>query len=170
MATWRFIAVHLMELLARWVPSAPELEAKALFGRHIWDMAQLADQLGHRTEYRDGLKAAVLQLDGHVADETFAARLAGQKKPESCLFWLPPPPGAAFLEALSSHVETFLATGKPPYPVERTQLTGGILDYALESLATNSKRLETPDLDIRYEAPEDSGFLRGDYSRPVKKT
>ena len=119
-------------------------------------------------EYRDGLKATVLQLDGHVADETFAAKVEGEKKPQSCLFWLPPPPGAAFLEALASHVETFLATGKPPYPVERTQLTGGVLDYALESLASNSKRLETPDLDIRYDPPADSGFLRGDYANQVK--
>ncbi|HVL12088.1 MAG TPA: hypothetical protein VM529_05960 [Gemmata sp.] len=119
-------------------------------------------------EYRDGLKATVLQLDGHVADETFAAKVEGEKKPQSCLFWLPPPPGAAFLEALASHVETFLATGKPPYPVERTQLTGGVLDYALESLASNSKRLETPDLDIRYDPPTDSGFLRGDYANQVK--
>ena len=70
-------------------------------------------------EYADGLKATVLQLDGHVADETFAARVEGEKKPQSCLFWLPPPPGAAFLEALASHVETFVATGKPPYPAER---------------------------------------------------
>ena len=119
-------------------------------------------------EYRDGLKAAVLQLDGHVADETFAAKVEGEKKPQSCLFWLPPPPGAAFLEALASHVETFLATGKPPYPVERTQLTGGILDYALESLANKSKRMETQDLDIRYDPPTDSGFMRGDYAKPVK--
>jgi hypothetical protein len=114
------------------------------------------------------LKAAVLQLDGHVADETFAARVEGEKKPQSCLFWLPPPPGAAFLEALAMHVETFVETGKPPYPVERTQLTGGILDYALESLASDSKRLETPDLDIRYDPPTDSGFMRGDYAKPVK--
>jgi hypothetical protein len=119
-------------------------------------------------EYADGLKATVLQLDGHVADETFAARVAGEKKPQSCLFWLPPPPGAAFLEALSAHVETFFATGTPPYPVERTQLTGGILDYALESRVNNSKRLETPDLDIRYAPPTDSGFMRGDYVNPVK--
>ncbi len=119
-------------------------------------------------EYRDGLKATVLQLDGHVADETFAAKIDGQKKPESCLFWLPPPPGAAFLEALASHVEKFMATGKPPYPVERTQLTGGILDYALESRVNQSKRLETPDLDIRYDPPADSGFMHGDYVKPVK--
>ena len=119
-------------------------------------------------EYRDGLKATVLQLDGHVADETFAAKIEGRKKPESCLFWLPPPPGAAFLEALASHIEAFLATGKPPYPIERTQLTGGILSYALDSRVENSKRLETPDLDIRYDPPTDSGFMRGDYAKPVK--
>ena len=124
--------------------------------------------IAFHVEYRDGSRATVLQLDGHVADETFAARIDGEAKPVSTLFHLPPPPGAAFLEALTTHVERFLATGKPPYPVERTQLTGGILDYALESRLNASKRLETPDLDIRYDPPADSGFMRGDYAKPVK--
>ena len=54
--THRFICVYLMETLARWVPTTPELEAKALFGRHLWDLAQHADQLGQRTaELRSGL-------------------------------------------------------------------------------------------------------------------
>jgi hypothetical protein len=35
-ATFRWVSVHLMEMLARWVPSTPELEVKILFGRHIW--------------------------------------------------------------------------------------------------------------------------------------
>jgi hypothetical protein len=117
-------------------------------------------------EYRDGLKATVLQLDGHVADETFAARIEGEKKPVSTLFWLPPPPGAAFLEALASHVEMFMDTGKAPYPVERTMLTGGILDWVLES-RVQKKQLETPDLDVSYDPPKDSGFMRGEYVRPV---
>ena len=47
--TFRFISVYLMETLARWVPITPELEAKVLFGRHVWDFAQHADQLGRRT-------------------------------------------------------------------------------------------------------------------------
>ena len=114
-------------------------------------------------EYRDGLKAAVLQLDGHIADETFAASIDGEKKPVSTLFYLPPPPGAAFLEALAIHVEKFMDTGKPPYPIERNVLTGGILDWALES-RVQKKRLETPDLDVSYDPPKDSGFLRGDYT------
>ena len=117
-------------------------------------------------EYRDGLRAAVLQLDGHVADDTFAATIEGQTKPASTLFWLPPPPGAAFLEALAIHVERFMDTGTPPYPVERTALTGGILDWALES-RVRKKRLETADLDVRYDPPRDSGFMRGTYERPA---
>ena len=49
LGTFRFISVQLMETLARWVPTTPELEVKTLFGRHIWDLAQHADALGKRT-------------------------------------------------------------------------------------------------------------------------
>ena len=48
-ATFRHVSVQLMETLARWVPITPEMEVKTLFGRHIWDLAQHADQLGRRT-------------------------------------------------------------------------------------------------------------------------
>jgi hypothetical protein len=118
-------------------------------------------------EYLDGLRATVLLLNGHVDDTTFAAHVEGERRPVSTLFYLPPPPGAAFLEALSWHVEQFLSSGRPPYPVERTLLTGGVLDVALESRVRQQRRLETPDLDVRYEPPKDSGYLRGDYAAPV---
>ncbi len=48
-ATFRFVEVRLMEILAAWVPSTPEMEVKLLFGPHIWDCAQAADALGRRT-------------------------------------------------------------------------------------------------------------------------
>lgn len=48
-ATYRHIGVSLMETVARWTPSTPEMEAKVMFGRHIWDFAQMADALGNRT-------------------------------------------------------------------------------------------------------------------------
>ena len=47
--TLRFVSVFLMETLAAWVPSTPEMEVKVLFGRHLWRMAQQADALGLRT-------------------------------------------------------------------------------------------------------------------------
>ena len=118
-------------------------------------------------EYRDGLKATVLLLNGHTDDTTFAAKIDGERQPVSTLFYLPPPPGAAFLEALSWHIEQFMSTGRAPYPVERTLLTGGILDVALESRVRQQRRLETPDLDVRYDPPKDSGFMRGQYETPV---
>jgi hypothetical protein len=121
--------------------------------------------LAFQIEYRDGLRATVLVLNGHVDDTTFAARVAGECEPISTLFYLPPPPGAGFLEALTVRIEDFLATGKPPYPVERTLLTGGILDCALDSRIHGHQRLETPDLSISYRPPKDSGFLRGDYTQ-----
>lgn len=48
-ATYRFTSVFLMETLARWVPTTPELEVKILMGRHIWEFAQHADLFGRRT-------------------------------------------------------------------------------------------------------------------------
>lgn len=46
--TFRWVEVQLMEMLASWVPTTPEMEVKVLFGRHVWDCAQHADALGKR--------------------------------------------------------------------------------------------------------------------------
>jgi hypothetical protein len=46
--TFRFVSVFLMETLARWIPTTPEMEVKMLFGRQVWRMAQQADRMGRR--------------------------------------------------------------------------------------------------------------------------
>jgi hypothetical protein len=46
--TFRSLEVRLMETVAAWTPTTPEMEAKVMFGRHIWDFAQHADALGKR--------------------------------------------------------------------------------------------------------------------------
>ena len=48
-ATFRYICVWMMETTARWTPITPEMEAKVMMGRHIWEFAQMADALGKRT-------------------------------------------------------------------------------------------------------------------------
>lgn len=48
-ATFRFVEVRLMEIVAAWTPTTPEMEVKVLFGRHIYDFALHADALGKRT-------------------------------------------------------------------------------------------------------------------------
>jgi hypothetical protein len=115
-------------------------------------------------EYRDGRRGTVLLLNGHVQDFTFAAKIAGESKPASCLFVLPQPPGAKFLEAQTLNIEKMLLTGQPPYPIERTLLTTGMLDFLLTSHSRHGERIETVELDVRYQAPQDSGFVRGSIS------
>lgn len=120
----------------------------------------LAHPIAFLVEYVDGLKAGVLILNGHVDDTTIGGKLADGSL-VSTLFYLPAPPGASFFTPLVLRIEDFFRTGHPPYPPERTQLTGGILDAALESRIRDHRRIETPDLaTLDYDAPADSGFIR----------
>jgi hypothetical protein len=118
------------------------------------------DPVAYRVEYADGLKATMLLLNGLVADFTFAARLKGRKQPLSTLFHLPPNPNVTYSAALMAKAEEMFATGKAPYPVERTLLTSGLVAAGLQSLAAGGKRLPTPHLAVRYEAPKESQFAR----------
>ena len=100
----------------------------------------------------------MLLLNGLVKDFTFAARVKGEKEPLSVLFHLPPNPNVTYSAALMSKAEEMFLTGKAPYPVERTLLSGGMVAAGLQSLATGQKRLETPHLAVRYQAPRESTF------------
>jgi hypothetical protein len=118
-------------------------------------------------EYLDGTKGTILLLNGHLRDFCFAARIKGESKPASCMFYLPEPPGAKFFDCLVGNIEKLLDNKRSPYPVERTLLTSGILDAALESHHRRGQRVDTPDLAIQYAAPADSGFFRGNVAAPI---
>ncbi len=118
-------------------------------------------------EYRDGTRGTALLLNGHVQDFTFACKVKGEAKPQSCLFHMPPPPGARYFDCLVGNIEKLLETGKPPYPIERTLLTTGALEAAMESNHQRGTRVETPQLEVRYAAPADSGFVRGGVTAPA---
>jgi hypothetical protein len=118
------------------------------------------DPIAYRIEYADGLKATMFLLNGLVGDFTFAARLKKQAEPLSTLFYLPPNPNVTYSAALMAKAEETFLTGKAPYPIERTLLTTGILAACLSSLAEGQKRIETPHLAVRYQAPRESTFFR----------
>ncbi len=115
-------------------------------------------------EYLDGAKAAVLNLPEHINDINFAARVRDRREPISANFYLPLPPGAKFFDPLCWNIEKFLATGKAPYPAERTLLTSTVLDFAMRSLQAKGERFEDPAMAVSYAAPADSGFFRGRYT------
>jgi hypothetical protein len=119
-------------------------------------------------EYVDGFRSSALILNGHVDDTTIAARIDRPREPiASTLMYLPAPPGASFFNPLVLRIEEFFNSGKPPYPVERTLLTGGILDAALDGRIKGGIRVDTPELAaIDYAAPADSGFIRTPIASP----
>ncbi len=118
-------------------------------------------------DYRDGTRGTVLLLNGHIQDFCFAAEVRGESRPLSCMFHLPPPPGAKYFDCLVANIEKLFETSRPPYPIERTLLTTGALEAAMDSHFRRGRRVETPSLDMRYNAPSDSGFLRGSVAAPV---
>jgi hypothetical protein len=133
-------------------------------------LTKLRHPVAFVVEYVDGLRATVLILNGHVDDTTIAARINGSNSDDtivSTLMYLPAPPGASFFNPLVLRIEDYFRTGQPPYPVERTLLTGGILDVALESRVKEHRRIVTPELEaIDYRAPADSGFIRTPLTNP----
>jgi hypothetical protein len=111
-------------------------------------------------EYRDGLKATLLMLDGAIKDFNFAARLKGSKEIWSTQFLLTPDPNVTYSACLMHKAEQMFETGVAPYPVERTLLTSGILESCLASKLQNNARLETPHLQVVYQAPQASQFAQ----------
>jgi hypothetical protein len=118
------------------------------------------DPVAYRFEYADGLKATMLLMNGLVGDFTFPARIKGRAEPLSTLFYLPPNPNVVYSAALMAKVEEMFVTGKAPYLVERTLLTTGLVAAGMQSLASDQKRLDTPHLAIRYQAPRESQFAQ----------
>ncbi|HJZ53867.1 MAG TPA: hypothetical protein VKE74_02855 [Gemmataceae bacterium] len=117
-------------------------------------------------EYRDGLRAFVVIPNGWVYEGdggafVFATQVKGQEKPVGCQFYLQQPDPFAHFAELTKAIDAQVRTGHAPYPVERTLLTTGILDAAMNSRFEGGKRLETPHLEIKY-APTDWGPAKGE--------
>ena len=121
-------------------------------------------------EYVDGLRADYLDLerpcgryDVRGQDQRFKRRR--HDRLDTDVFTRAP--GACFFDPLVLRIEDLFRTRMPPYPVERTLLTGGILDVALESRIRDHRRIETPELAaIDYQPPADSGFIRTPLTSP----
>ena len=112
-------------------------------------------------DYRDGLQAAAFLLTGGVRDFTVAIDVEGRSEPVSTLMWLQSGKPHRHFACLVMNIEKMFETGDATYPVERTLLTSGTLDFALESRLQGYKRLDTPELAVRYWVPERSHFCKG---------
>ena len=110
-------------------------------------------------EYADGLQAAAFLMTGMVEDFTVAIDLDGKPEPFSVLMNLQNGRPHHHFGCLVKKIEELFETGRAPYPVERSLLTSGMLDFALESRFQGYKKLATPELErVRYQAAGASHF------------
>jgi len=103
-------------------------------------------------EYRDGLRGAVLMLNGYVTDLAYAGNVGGVI--QGTEFYLQNGEPHAHFSYLALNIEEMFVTNAPTYPVERTLLTSGVLEAALDSRHQGYVCLETPHLDIAYRSYE----------------
>jgi hypothetical protein len=111
--------------------------------------------VAYHYQYKDGLRSTIMLMNGLIEDFNFAASIEGQAKPFSTMMYLSHRTQLATLESyfnpLVHYIEQFMLTGKEPYPVERVLLATGLVCVGVDSLFQGGKRLETPQLAIRYE-------------------
>lgn len=116
--------------------------------------------------YRDGAQTAGFLLTGAVKDDfSVAVEVEGQSEPVSTLAWLMRKPYHHHFGCLIKNIEKMFETRKSPYPVERTLLTTGILDFMLDSVQQGNKVIETPQLDVVYQTPNASHYCTESWKR-----
>jgi hypothetical protein len=146
---WRWLAAH---------PAHAAL-AKAA-GESIAETAapweRVAEVAGNAAafivQYRDGLTGAVLMLNGYSTSFAYAGLSAGRA--EACEIVLQGTEPHGHFSYLCRNIEELFLTGRPPYPVERTILTTGMLNGAMESRLAGCVWLPTPHLALAYAAAE----------------
>ncbi len=128
-----------------------------------WIRQASSDPVAYFIEHNDGFRTAMFLLNGYVQDFTYAGR-SSNGEVFSTLMYLPMPGFSAvlanFFSPLVHNIEEMLLTGRAPYPIERTLLTTGMVEKAVESLHAGQTRLQTPELKVVYSAPAGSHFWR----------
>ena len=107
--------------------------------------------------YRDGLKATVLTVGGSSSRWNLALRYKNQSEPQATAMFNGPWGNRCLFKALSHAIQRLFIDRAEPYPLERTLLSTGMTEAAVQSHA-QEKVLETPQLAIAYQPREWSSF------------
>jgi hypothetical protein len=99
--------------------------------------------------YRDGLEAAILNLNSKSRDYLFAARVEGSGAIKSTCFYI-----GLYTHAhwgfLVQAFENLVLTRREQFPIERTLVANGIMLAGLESRSKGGAWIDTPHLRIAY--------------------
>lgn len=105
---------------------------------------------GWLLEHRDGLRSALLVLDGVVADFNFAVRTQDENVVSAQLYRAPAPAEQHF-SRLAVVMEDFFRTGKAPWPIERNLLIAGLLEGFGQPSSRTGRVVPTPGLESQFQ-------------------
>jgi hypothetical protein len=108
--------------------------------------------------YRDGLRGTALRFGVGGTKWQFACQLADEPTPRATTFYVGPWQNRNLFKALSHAIQYLFREHKAPYPIERTLLTTGVLDAAMQSRFEGGKRLDTPQLSVAYQPTDFRAF------------
>ena len=111
-------------------------------------------------EFRDGLRASLLLINGAIRDYCFATKIHGTEVPISTQIFLTPTPPVTYSASLVAKIFETMITGAAAFPAERTLIVNGIQEACLMSKAQNHNRIETPHLTTTYQSPSPSHHAR----------
>lgn len=101
-------------------------------------------------EYVDGTALTVINLD-LPGVHRIAGAVRGPTDSLVCEAWFADPAHGNFT-FLVRQIEHLMLTGRPPYPIERTLLTSGVIEAALRA-RHEQRTVPTPHLSFGYQAP-----------------
>jgi len=139
----------------RWSLDLAAAALSAEIGKPIRDLRQFAKSQnapphGILLTYKNGLKGTVLKIGNSATRWNFACRFRGNAKPQATHFYVGPWNNRCLFKALAHAIQSHFIRGKAPYPVERTLLTTGTVEAALQSRARSGKPIRTKHLEFAY--------------------
>ena len=127
-----------------------------------WARRILPDMLAYFIEHREGFRTTLFLAA--IQDFNYAGLRGDTGEVVSCQMYLPMPGHSAttadFFHPLVRHIETMVMENRAPYPVERTLLTSGMTLAAVDSIHQGHAAVETPEMKVAYQAPQESTFWR----------
>ncbi len=105
-------------------------------------------------EYRDGLKAYIITINGAASEWVVAWETAMGEK-QSTTFWTQEARPYMHFTHLVKGTEKMFHTGKPTWPAERTLMTSALLDALLISKSKNGIVVPTDYLNFNYKTDWD---------------
>lgn len=120
-----------------------------------WAKQALPNTTGYLIEHRDGFRTSIYMTG--IRDFNYAGMRADNGEIVGCQMYLPMPghgsTTADFFTPLIRNIEQMIVSGTTAYPIERTLLTSGMVIGGVRSLHAGESLVETPEMNVAYQAP-----------------